>query len=190
MKIFDEKGITLIELLTTVTILMIVLPIIYGVFTSGLKLYNKIQIEGQLRDDADYAVTMIMNTFYSFPFDEVQQCGSNCIELIDNKYTKVEKVSKDKSFYGIQQKAEKDSETRKVIKFIPDSDGKTVLSIDGKMLDDISGFSNVSLSYTCDNSNISLISSNCENGGIIDIELQFNNSRLEKPYTLTSQFGF
>ena len=192
MKIFDEKGITLIELLAVFTLLMIVLPVIYGVLTSGLKLYNKIQIEGQLRDDADYAVTMIMNTFYSYPFDEVKKCGNNCIELVDNQYTKIQQVDK-KSFYKVKQHEYRDpsSTTSKIIRFQKDADGNQVLEIDGKKFDDISHFSHVNMTYTCNDKqdHSQTVDEGCK-AGMVKIELELNNSRLEKPFKLTSQFGF
>lgn len=63
----SNRGVTLIEVLITLVIMTIVSAAIYGTFTTGLKLYQKIAIEGQLRDDADYAVTMILNEMYDNP---------------------------------------------------------------------------------------------------------------------------
>ena len=51
----------MIELLVAVTIAAFVSGIVYSLFITGLNLYQKIQIEGQLREDADYIATMIMN---------------------------------------------------------------------------------------------------------------------------------
>ncbi|MEM5592114.1 hypothetical protein AAHH67_10945 [Niallia circulans] len=99
MRIFDEKGITLYELLAAITILAIVLPVIYGVFQSGLSLYNKIQIEGQIRDDADYAVSMMMNSFNSIPFDYVTIEGDSKISLYDTEKTVFEKNTKENSSF-------------------------------------------------------------------------------------------
>ncbi|WML40727.1 prepilin-type N-terminal cleavage/methylation domain-containing protein [Neobacillus sp. OS1-2] len=184
MKIFDEKGVTLIELLATLTVLMIVLPVIYGVFSSGLKLYNKIQIEGQLRDDADYAVTMVMNTFYSYPFDEVTECGNNCIALINNKATTVKK--EEKNFYTVKKDQVLTEQTSIKIQF-PNNDENGDIEIDGKKLDVTSNFDHSTISYTCQNNQVS-----CEGGkdGMIHIDLQLNHDRLEKPFHLQSQFGF
>lgn len=63
----SNRGITLIEVLVTLVIMAIASTGIYGTFTMGLKLYQKIGIEGKLRDDADYAVTMILNEMYDNP---------------------------------------------------------------------------------------------------------------------------
>ena len=66
-KLTSNHGMTLIEVLLTLTITAIISTVIYGTFITGLKLYQKIGIEGQLRDDADYAATMILNEMYDNP---------------------------------------------------------------------------------------------------------------------------
>ena len=63
----SQRGVTLIEVLATLVIMAIVSGVIYSTFTTGLKLYQKIGIEGQLRDDADYVATMILNEMYDKP---------------------------------------------------------------------------------------------------------------------------
>ncbi|MGE7779532.1 PilW family protein [Peribacillus sp. NPDC097264] len=57
----NENGLSLIEILLAVTITTFITGVIYSLFITGLSLYQKIQIEGQLREDADYIATMIMN---------------------------------------------------------------------------------------------------------------------------------
>ncbi|WP_409301970.1 type II secretion system protein J [Peribacillus sp. SCS-155] len=61
----SNRGMTLIEVLLTLVIGAIVSGVIYSLFITGLNLYQKIQIEGQLRDDADYIATMILNELYT-----------------------------------------------------------------------------------------------------------------------------
>lgn len=187
MKIFDERGITLYELLATLAITAIVLPVIYGVFSSGIKLYNKIQVEGQLRDDADYTATMIMNTFYSEPFDYVRECGNNCIELVDSTHTSIEKVKKEdqqnQPFYTIDQ--EKKNISEKVIRLelgeIERSGEKiNVFLIDKQPLEVISDFSHSKLSLSC---------TECTEG-MISLDFHLDDKRLNKPLELKSQFGF
>ncbi|KAA9023143.1 PilW family protein [Niallia endozanthoxylica] len=63
----SQRGITLVEVLATLVIMAIVSGGIYSVFTTGLKLYQKTGIEAQLRDDADYVATMILNEMYNRP---------------------------------------------------------------------------------------------------------------------------
>ena len=61
----SEHGITLVELLVTIALLSLFGTIMYSVFLTGVKLYQKIEVEGQLRDDADYIATAILNELYS-----------------------------------------------------------------------------------------------------------------------------
>jgi prepilin-type N-terminal cleavage/methylation domain-containing protein len=63
----STRGMTLIEVLATLVIMSILSVVIYSVFVTGLKLYQKTGIEGQLRDDADYVATMILNEMYNSP---------------------------------------------------------------------------------------------------------------------------
>ena len=177
MKIFDERGVTLYELLATLVISVIVLPVIYGVFSSGVNLYNKIQVEGQFRDDADYTATMIMNTFYSFPFDYVRKCGDNCIELVDNTQTSITKDNNEnQTFYRIDQDHKKAEASVK----LELDEIKKVFLIDGKSIDTVSDFSNSSITLSCDG---------CGEG-MITLDFKLDDKRLKKPLELKSQFGF
>ncbi len=63
--ILPERGVTLVELLVTIALVSLFGTIMYSVFLSGVKLYQKIEVEGQLRDDADYIATAILNEMYS-----------------------------------------------------------------------------------------------------------------------------
>ncbi|MDZ5470799.1 prepilin-type N-terminal cleavage/methylation domain-containing protein (plasmid) [Bacillus sp. 31A1R] len=60
----NNQGMTLIEVLITLVIMTIISTVIYSVFITGIKLYQKIGIEGKLRDDADYIATMLLNVQY------------------------------------------------------------------------------------------------------------------------------
>nr|WP_254119521.1 hypothetical protein [Bacillus sp. FJAT-29790] len=167
--------------------MMIVLPVIYGVFSSGIKLYHKIQVEEQLRDDADYTATMIMNTFYSFPFDYVRECGENCIELVDSTHTAIEEVKekvRDKqTFYSIDQKKENERENSiklELGEIEKDGEKISIFLIDGKPIDAVSDFSDSELSLSC---------SKCEEG-MISLNFHLDDKRLRKPLELKSQFGF
>ncbi len=63
-RIAHEGGFTLLELLAALAISTIVSTIVYSMFITGSKLYQKIQVEGQQRDDADYIATMVLNKMY------------------------------------------------------------------------------------------------------------------------------
>ncbi|MCM3704450.1 MULTISPECIES: hypothetical protein [Cytobacillus] len=192
MKIFDERGATLYELLAVLVISSIILPIIYGVFTSGYKLYNKIGIEGQLRDDADYAATMIMNTFYSVPFDYVRECSEkNCIELVNSSSTSLTKQEKEQqTFYTIVQNAANEEE--QVIRIeITDSDNDSrqkAISIDSAEITSAADFSESALEISC----YEFINKNEEecSQGMIDLMLKLDHERLEEKLELNSKFGF
>ena len=77
----NENGLSLIEILLAVAITTFITGLIYSLFITGLSLYQKIQIEGQLRDDADYIATMIMNELttnqpkYVTPLNEDEKNG-------------------------------------------------------------------------------------------------------------------
>ena len=194
MKIFDERGITLMELLATIVILSIVLPVIYGVFNSGLSLYNKIQIEGQLRDDADYAAAMILNSFNSIPFDNVQTCGENCIQLNNVTHTDLEKVETDNSsFYSIEknQKNTAEDTSHHKIELVDKTLNKEKIksvAVDGNIIDGIGNFAGSTFSLSC--TQISDTNANLCEHGFIDIHFTIDQSRLKKPLALESQFGF
>lgn len=192
MKIFDNKGFTLYELLAVLAITAIVLPVIYGVFTSGIKLYNKIQVEGQLRDDADYTSTMIMNAFYSYPFDYVKSCGDDCIELVNSTFTGVDKVENNSSgatFYGVYRNKKNTLETSVRIELTEKAteDGTVrVFEIDGKPLEVESDFNNSKLVYKCANNTDEAACGK----GMISLDYSLDNLRLEEALDLHSKFGF
>ncbi|WP_370223391.1 hypothetical protein [Cytobacillus sp.] len=190
MKIFDERGATLYELLAVLVISSIILPIIYGVFTSGYKLYNKIGIEGQLRDDADYTATMIMNTFYSFPFDYVRECGDkDCIELVNSAGTAITKQEKEQqTFYSINQNAAIEAE--QVIRIeLTDSESdssRKVFLVDSAAIDSAADFNESTLGLTC----TEFINDNKCSQGMINLKLQLGHERLAEKLELNSMFGF
>ncbi|TXC90110.1 prepilin-type N-terminal cleavage/methylation domain-containing protein [Metabacillus litoralis] len=86
-KFHNENGITLIEVMATIVISSIILVVVYNVFMMGIKTYEKVGIEMQLRDEADHIVSSILQTLYETPIDSVEDCGNNCL-----------KISQDQSF--------------------------------------------------------------------------------------------
>ncbi|MCM2980564.1 hypothetical protein CHH55_19000 [Niallia circulans] len=193
MRIFDDKGITLYELLAAITILAIVLPVIYGVFQSGLSLYNKIQIEGQIRDDADYAVSMMMNSFNSIPFDYVTIEGDSKISLYDTEKTVFEKNTKENSSFYTYDKEKIKPENAKVssIAFVDHqlkNEAITSVSINNQILEGSGDFTGSKVRLSCsktdpENKNRCL-------HGLIHITFIIDQARLNRPLTLESQFGF
>ncbi|GAJ38246.1 hypothetical protein B4119_3035 [Parageobacillus caldoxylosilyticus] len=55
--------------MAAMTISSLILASSYGVFLSGLNAYKRINIENQLRSEADYLVAAIMNKLYQFSPD-------------------------------------------------------------------------------------------------------------------------
>ncbi|WHY84888.1 prepilin-type N-terminal cleavage/methylation domain-containing protein [Neobacillus novalis] len=93
--ISSNRGMTLVEVLATLVIMSILSGIIYSVFVTGLKLYQKIGIEGHLRDDADYVATMILNEMYNSPPNyilpyENNDTGAKGIQMVRYKPKNVE----------------------------------------------------------------------------------------------------
>jgi len=190
VKILDEKGLTLMEVLAVLAITAIVLPVIYSVFHTGINLYNKIQIEGQLRDDADYAVSMMMNSFNSIPFDYATE-ADNRIELVDFEQTAITENKKENSTFYSYSKENTDTVTTRSIEFVPSSiDGKskTSVSIDGKILESSGNYSNSNINLIC--SEIDRTNSDRCLHGIIKVDFTIENARLNRPLTLESRFGF
>ena len=90
-----NKGVTLIELLVALVISSILLTTIYSVFVTGIHLYQKMQLEGQMRDDADYIATMILNEMYENSPKSVKKYTSTDgtkkgVELVRAREKKVE----------------------------------------------------------------------------------------------------
>jgi hypothetical protein len=154
---------------------------------SGMKVYNKIQIEGQLREDADYAVTMVMNTFYSYPFDYVQGCGDNCIELVNEFQTNIKEYD---GFYDFYSGDEDDPSTIKIsFSDIGTSDNpKKSISIHGDTLNTFSDFKDSEITITC-NQYKDTEMKECQKG-IITLNFLLDHNRLTEPLNLESQFGF
>ncbi|MEC1759130.1 PilW family protein [Schinkia azotoformans] len=69
----NNHGVTLIELLTALVISTLVLGIAYGLLLTGYKTYEKVGIEQGLRNEADYVVSQIMQTFYKSDISDIKQ---------------------------------------------------------------------------------------------------------------------
>lgn len=85
----DNKGVTVIELLLALVLSTIVLAVVYSVLITGYKTYQKIAIEGAIRDEADYVVGRIMQTFYQTDISDIKNCGVTCIEIHSTETSKV-----------------------------------------------------------------------------------------------------
>lgn len=202
-KVKSERGITLIELLLTLAITSIALTAIYSVFITGIKAYQKIGIEGGLRDEADYVVTMILNEMYNSETDYIVDCSSptganNCIQLIDNKEIGVNQAAK-----GVVEELESSltktvafSFGSEITKTVDDGTNQSVLTINSPNIK----FDGSTIVFTCTNEVIEFKNnakvSNCKNA-LIEIQLVITNTKhpigsslYVEPLQLTSRFGF
>ncbi|MDP4084545.1 MAG: prepilin-type N-terminal cleavage/methylation domain-containing protein [Bacillota bacterium] len=85
-----QKGLTLIELLTTLTILFIVSTLIYGVLININKNYSKIEDQNNLEQQANYIISTIKNyhlknDVYKLSYDPTTNTAFIGTTLANNK---------------------------------------------------------------------------------------------------------
>lgn len=195
-KTFDEDGFTLIELLLTLAISAILLPVIYGTFLTGYKIYEKVSIEGQLREDADYVSAMLMNSLYSTPFDYVDQCEGeeNCLVFVDNLETAQNTYQPE----VIDQDKERESGDITSFKIrLIEKDGKQVWETGSGTIDTPSDFRDSEISFACSNPNQDDFDDEepkdekCTNAIIkLNFSIAHENEERNEQLNLRSQFGF
>ncbi|AKU25936.1 prepilin-type N-terminal cleavage/methylation domain-containing protein [Geobacillus sp. FSL K6-0789] len=182
-----QDGMTLVELLAAISISMLIIGAIYTVFLAGIRVYQHIGIESELRSEADYAVARIMNALYMFSPDGLEADRSQ-----ENKTLSQLSFVKNEQFKTNNQVGLVSRETaaQSVHRIISIKDGK--LMMDGEaitstrlLLDDSSSFS-----FRCARRDGEICRS-----GVITIILTIkdgnNNGMLSiKPFTLQTEFGF
>lgn len=203
--ISSERGLTLVEVLVTLVIMSIVSGVIYSVFTTGLKLYQKIGIEAQLRDDADYIATMILNEMYNYPpnfIKKYEEDGAEGIELIRfapknvegyvvEDSTKIERdlliYFKDNHFFIDEIKRVTEAGTEKINIL-----NSTKLSSESSKFTTVNGQSS-SISVSCTKPELA---NQCPHGTIAlnifisEDKERFSNLLKTEPLELKSSFGF
>ncbi|KPL60823.1 hypothetical protein AM506_03540 [Rossellomorea vietnamensis] len=181
VKIFDNKGITLIELLVTLTISAILLPVTYGALITGYKVYEKVSIDAQLREDADYVSSMVMKHLYSYPFDSIEECApdqSSCIKFVNDSEKNVSSYS-GKSFYDVKNEdVLHDEQTLELVHI----DGKEQWSFNGEILATPSDFSGSTITTSC--------TSNPCKDAMIQMTYKVSHPKFNKTLELDSRFGF
>ncbi|SFE97352.1 prepilin-type N-terminal cleavage/methylation domain-containing protein [Paenibacillus catalpae] len=85
----EEKGLTLVELIATMTLLSIAAGVIFSVITYGMNTYNRIETENALRDDADLLMSSIITELYSYGPDIIA-VDTNGIRLVRDNGTREE----------------------------------------------------------------------------------------------------
>ncbi|WP_156791451.1 prepilin-type N-terminal cleavage/methylation domain-containing protein [Bacillus sp. SG-1] len=183
VKISAEDGLTLIELLLTIAISAILFPVIYGTFITGYKIYEKVSIEAQLREDADYVSAMVMNSLYSNQFDYVDECEDedNCVKFVDS----VETGQNEYNSEVIDQDKQKTDENFFQIK-LTERNGRQIWTSGNSAIETKSDFKNSEISYVCSEKNRQ---EQCTNA-IIFLDFQVAHTKHDKQLNLQSQFGF
>lgn len=94
--LFNNRGLTLMEVLASLTITTLILGSAYGLFVSGINIYKRINGDIRLRDEADIIVANIMNEFYNDPISNIEACKdasnnpiNNCIKIYNTETTKI-----------------------------------------------------------------------------------------------------
>ncbi|WP_157843183.1 PilW family protein [Bacillus sp. FJAT-42315] len=182
-RICDNRGVTLVELLVTLVILSILVPVVTGVMVAGQKTFMKQSNEVHFREDADYVTTMIMNEFFSTPFDYVSTCDNKntCIEIEDSKQIG---LSKYENNYKIEQTDKADSSPPTEIKVITAND-KAQFDIGGAIMETESDFAGSTVRVDCSKNE----GEKCVSG-TISLNLQLTNPNTKQTLRLESRFGF
>lgn len=77
----SEEGLTLIELIASLTLFAMVAGLISGVTMFGFRSYHKITIENALREEADLIMSSIITELYTFGPEQVRNTVGG-IELL------------------------------------------------------------------------------------------------------------
>ncbi|WP_456273865.1 PilW family protein [Bacillus sp. AK031] len=182
VKIYAEEGFTLIELLLTIAISAILFPVIYGTFLTGYKIYEKVSIESQLREDADYVSAMMMKSLYSMPFDYVMECDEeNCLKFVDS----VETAQNQYNPAVIDQDKQRTEQQYFEMK-LSQVDGRQVWTTGGSTIETPSDFKDSQISYTCSETDGD---GKCTSA-IVELDFEVSHIRHNKQLNLQSQFGF
>jgi prepilin-type N-terminal cleavage/methylation domain-containing protein len=182
----SDKGMTLVELLLTITISAILLPVTYGTFITGYKIYEKVSIDAQLREDADYVSAMIMNTLYSYPFDVVKHCEENintCVKFVDSRQTTLQPYVS--GFYDVEKDAKKAIEETTTLELKTNGEIQQWY-INGSLIQTTSDFKDSRVTFTCSEKNKD---GKCSSA-IIEMDFVVSNGRTDKTLDLESKFGF
>ncbi|APH04214.1 PulJ/GspJ family protein [Bacillus weihaiensis] len=199
-KLNNEQGVSLLEVMATVVISSIILVVFYNVFTMGVKTYERVGVEMQLRDEADYIVSAIMKELYETPINSVRECDGvdHCIEIVQNiVYEKNENFST-----LIDQKTlDESDEIVTTIIFTPNA--VTLTKKEGQNPETTSNLLNNNYQLLFNNEERTKVnlecldkSNQCEQG-LIEMQLKLEHRKFTDgqmisvdPIVLTSKFGF
>lgn len=72
----SEQGLTLIELIASLTVFSLVIGTIYSITMFGFRSYHQISIENSLRDEADIIMSSIITEMYAFGPESIRYVDS------------------------------------------------------------------------------------------------------------------
>lgn len=72
MRRMNEKGLTLVELLAVLVIVVIIGGIAYSVLLTGFKTYDRVKVESNLRDEADLIMAEIIKDVFVLKESEIE----------------------------------------------------------------------------------------------------------------------
>ncbi|WP_062234097.1 prepilin-type N-terminal cleavage/methylation domain-containing protein [Fictibacillus sp. FJAT-27399] len=81
-RIKNEGGLTLVELLLSLSIMLIISAVAYFVFLNGMNSYKKTYTETLIRDEADVIMTQFMNAVYPAK-DALLSTDKNNVIILD-----------------------------------------------------------------------------------------------------------
>lgn len=206
VRICDERGFSLLELLAVLTVLGIVGSVMTSTLVTGQKIFTKQTAETQFREDADYVTTRIMNEFYSTPFDEVEICESStspCIRIIDSTETSFNAVENENAdsetdYYYDTAKSEKSTINETTITVINqqvhiqeatrEPEKEAVLQSDER-LETASLFTSGTEVFQLAACSIQTTQGTCQSG-TMELSFTLSSDRTNEQMTLESRFGF
>lgn len=182
----NEQGLSLLELLAAVTISFLIVGVMYNVFMSGMKTYQRIGIENELRSEADYMMTIVFNRLYEFAPDGLDTTTTTNTQLVfvNNKQKAID------TRVGLVE--EQETETKSFSLALANDelqiDGQPISSERLKIISNQSSFS-----YTCVRQEGNICRS-----GVVTIVLAVQDSTHDspssplyiRPFTLKTEFGF
>ncbi|MED0678903.1 PilW family protein [Aneurinibacillus thermoaerophilus] len=86
-KIFNERGVTLVELLVAVGIFLAIILPLSSIYISGISLYDRTRIETDLQNETDFILSNILNTvqdasYFELPNDSFDPTRHNTLVAI------------------------------------------------------------------------------------------------------------
>lgn len=204
-EIQSENGLTLIEVMATVFISSITLVVIYQVFFMGIRTYERVGIEMQLRDEADYIISTVLKELYENPADSVEtSCEANTSGFPCLTVTRQSSIKVDQQYPGLvlEEGIGADSLRKTTFLFKNDQIVKLTKIGDEPAVETLLSTKDYSFEGSkiritpCVNEQGTSQNSACKKG-IIHISLRISSNEYSEgnriavnPLTLTSQIGF